>query len=187
LATPARYQLATGEALTVTILEPPLGPWSDQVEYWWRDVRAPLVAGELAATSVDRFILGEIGGAYVGSMGYATPRDTRDVAALEMVWTHPDHRRKGVAGVLLRHTLADFQAHGGVAMYLCTTNPAAFALYASEGFRPLVGDGMRYLAPGQQRFDQTYFADVGQPGSARRCGVTSPASPPCTTRRRPTG
>ena len=158
---PTTYRLTSGEAMTVTVLEPPLGPWADRIEHWWRDVRAPLVAGELAATSLDRFVVGEIDGTYVGSMCYDTPRDTHDVAVLEMVWTHPEHRRQGVARTLLQHTLADFRALGGVAMYLCTTNPAAFALYASEGFQPLVGDGMRYLAPGHEGFDRTYFADAG--------------------------
>jgi hypothetical protein len=46
-------------------------------------------------------------------------------------------------------------------MYLCTTNPHAYALYAAAGFRSLTGDGMRYLAPGHEDFDQTYFAHAG--------------------------
>jgi GNAT superfamily N-acetyltransferase len=158
---PTTYRLTSGETMTVTVHEPPLGLWADRIEHWWRDVRAPLVAGELAATSLDRFVVGEIDGAYVGSMCYDTPRSTRDVAVLEMVWTHPAHRRKGIARTLLQHTIADFRALGGVAMYLCTTNPSAFTLYANEGFCPLLGDGMRYLAPGHEGFDQSYFADAG--------------------------
>jgi GNAT superfamily N-acetyltransferase len=96
-------------------------------------------------------------------MTYATPRDTRDVAVLGFVWTHEDHRRKGIARLLLRETLADFRAGGGMAMYLCTTNPNAFALYSEQGFRPCVGDGLRYVAPplDPDGFDKTYFADAG--------------------------
>src|SRR5262245_5326771 len=157
----ATCRLGSGERMTITVLEPPLGPWADRIEFWWRDVRAAMVTGELAATSLDRFVVGRVEGGYVGSMCYATHRDRRDVAVLEMVWTSPAHRRKGVARALLRHTLADFRAIGGAAMYLCTTNPSAFALYASEGFRPLVGDGMRYLAPGHEEFDRSHFADAG--------------------------
>lgn len=160
------HRLATGETLTVRVLEPPLGDYAGRIEYWWRDIRAQLVAGELAETSLDRFVIGEIDGAYVGSMTYATARAAPDVAALEMVWTHPDQRRKGIADILLGQTLADFRVLGGRAMYLCTTNPHASALYARHGFRPLIGDGMRYLAPGQEDFDQTYFADAG-PARAR--------------------
>jgi ribosomal protein S18 acetylase RimI-like enzyme len=155
------HRLRSGETLTVRIVEPPLGDYAGRIEYWWRDVRAQLVSGELAATSLDRFVIGEIDGAYVGSMTYAASRAVPDIAALEMVWTHPDHRRKGIAELLLAATLADFRALGGQAMYLCTTNPHAFALYQAHGFRPLIGDGMRYLAPGHEGFDRTYFANAG--------------------------
>ena len=158
---PTTCRLPGGERLTVSVLEPPLGPWAERIEYWWREVRSAVLGGELAETSLDRFFVGEIDRAYVGSMCYARHRERPEVAVLEMVWTHPAHRRKGVARALLRRTLADFRALGGVAMYLCTVNPDAFALYASEGFRTLVGDGMRYLAPGGEDFDRTYFADAG--------------------------
>jgi GNAT superfamily N-acetyltransferase/RimJ/RimL family protein N-acetyltransferase len=157
----AVYRLESGEDLTVRVLEPPLGEYADLVEYWWRDIRGPLVAGEFADTSLDRFVVGELAGEYVGSMTYCAPRDTRDLALLEMVWTRPDQRRKGIGRTLLGHTLGDFRALGGVAMYLCTTNPHAFALYTAAGFRPHVGDGLRYLAPGQEDFDRTYFAPAG--------------------------
>ena len=157
------YSLADGRNLRVRILEPPLGDYTDRIEFWWRDVREPLLAGQLAETSFDRFVIGEVDGVYAGSMNYCTHRDSREVALLEMVWTHPDYRRIGIAKCLLQHTLADFRAVGGMAMYLCTTNPSAFALYASEGFQPLIGDGMRCLAPqfDPETFDRDYFADAG--------------------------
>ena len=158
---PVVYPLASGEALTVEVLEPPLGEIAGRIEYWWRDVRAPLLEGALAATSRDRFVVGVVGGEYAGSMTYATARAGGDVAVLGMVWTRPDQRRKGIARALLGHTLDEFRAAGGAAMYLCTTNPHAFALYARAGFRPLTGDGMRYLAPGREDFDRTYFAAAG--------------------------
>ena len=159
-------RLKNGDELTIRVLEPPLGDYGEGIEYWWRDVRAPLVAGELAETSLDRFIVGEVQGEYVGSMTYATSRQNSETAVLGMVWTRPDQRRKGIASAVLQHTLADFGALGGMAMYLCTTNANAFALYSQQGFRPLVGDGMRYLAPGCEGFDQTYFALDG-PASVR--------------------
>jgi len=157
------YPLDDGTQLRVRVLEPPLGDFAGQVEYWWRDIRVPLLTGALAETSLDRFFIGEVDGVYAGSMTYCMPRDTRDLALLEMVWTHPEYRRRGIARILLRHTLADFRAMGGMAIYLCTTNPAAFALYTAEGFRPLIGDGLRYVAPPHDvsSFDQTYFAWAG--------------------------
>ncbi len=158
----ATYQLANGETLVVRTLEPPLGDYIPKIEYWWRDVREPLVRGELAATSIDRFVVGELDGEYVGSMTYSLPRDTRDLSVLGMVWTRPDHRRKGIGEVILSHLLEDFRAQGGVAMYLCTTNPYAYDMYHKAGFRSLVGDGMRYLTPGHEDFDRTFFAYAGE-------------------------
>lgn len=154
-------ELSNGDILTVKILEPPLGKYVDCIWYTWRDVRQQLMVGELVETSVDRFIIGDLNGEYVGSMTYSTPRDTRDLAVLGMVWTRPDQRRKGIATVLLQLTLADFRAQGGIAAYLCTTNPTAFHLYYKQGFRPHIGDGMRYLSPGHEDFDQTYFSYAG--------------------------
>jgi GNAT superfamily N-acetyltransferase len=155
------HPLKSGEELVVRTLEPPLVGYTDRVEYWWRDVRDQLVNGELAETSVDRFFVAELNGAYVGSMTYCTPRDTRDLAVLGMVWTRPDQRRKGIGQIVLEEALADFRAGGGIAMYLCTTNPVAASLYAKGGFVPHIGDGMRYLAPGHGDFDRTFFADNG--------------------------
>jgi GNAT superfamily N-acetyltransferase/L-amino acid N-acyltransferase YncA len=157
------YPLDDGQSLRVRVLEPPLGDYADRIEYWWRDIREPLLAGKLMETSFDRFVIGEVNGVYAGSMNYCAHRDSREVALLEMVWTHPDYRRMGISRRLLQHTLADFRNIGGKAMYLCTTNPSAFALYASEGFRPLIGDGMRYLTPpfDSDTFESRYFADAG--------------------------
>jgi ribosomal protein S18 acetylase RimI-like enzyme len=148
-------------AIGIRVLEPPLGDDAQRVHFSWPDVREMVVSGRAVETSLDRFFVGEVDGEFAGSMMYAAPRDTRDVAALEFVWTEPQHRRKGVATALLHAALADFRAGGGRAMYLCTTNPHAFALYAKAGFRSLAGDGMRYLAPGQEDFDRTYFAYAG--------------------------
>ena len=156
------YQpLPSGGTLTIRVLEPPLGDDAEQIHYSWRDVRDAVVSGRLADTSLDRFFVAEVDGAFAGSMMYATPRDTRDVAVLEFVWTEPQFRRRGIARALLAYLLDDFRKGGGASMYLCTTNPHAYALYAQQGFRSLVGDGMRYLAPGHEDFDRQYFAYAG--------------------------
>jgi ribosomal protein S18 acetylase RimI-like enzyme len=149
------------------VLEPPLAPADARlVRFAWPDVRQMVVEGRAAVSSLDRFFVGLRAGAPAGSLMYATPRDTRDVAVLEFVWTEPAYRRQGVATALLGAALADFRAGGGAAMYLCTTNPHAYALYDRAGFRPLLGDRMRYLAPGHEDFDRTYFAYAG-PASVR--------------------
>jgi GNAT superfamily N-acetyltransferase len=66
------------------------------------------------------------------------------VAAMEV---HPDHRRRGLAGRLLRGLLAWGAAAGATRCYLQveSTNPAALALYAGLGFNPHHRYRMRHL------------------------------------------
>lgn len=154
-------RLRTGEEMEVRVLEPPLGEYAQRVEYWWSIIKDRLLAGEFADKSLDRFVIGEIGGEVVGSMTYATPRDTRDVAVLGMVYTVPAHRRKGIALAILRVLLELFESEGGLAMHLCTVNPHAFSLYRKAGFRPYTGDGMVWFAPSAANFDRTYLSYNG--------------------------
>jgi ribosomal protein S18 acetylase RimI-like enzyme len=55
----------------------------------------------------------------------------------EPVGTHPDHRRLGLGGAVLRHGLRRYAARGAdlVQVYSLTDNAASEALYASVGFR----------------------------------------------------
>ena len=75
--------------------------------------------------------------------------------------TFEKHRRKGVSSTLLGTLIEDFTAAGGQALYLCTRNPFAGALYEKHGFRVHVGDGMRFLAPGEEEFDRLFFRRNG--------------------------
>ena len=85
---------------------------------------------------------------------------------MEFVQTVDTHRTKGVASALLQNLLKRFRDDGGMALYLCTANPGTGMLYGNHGFRHHVGDGMRYLAPGCDAFDETYFGYNG-PGQVR--------------------
>jgi len=154
-------RLRSGEEMQLKVIEPPLGEYAERVEYWWSSIRDRLLAGEFVDKSLDRFVIGEMGGEVVGSMTYATPRDTRDVAVLGMVHTVPAHRRKGIALAILQALLELFESEGGLAMHLCTVNPHAFALYRKAGFRPYTGDGMVWLAPSATDFDRTYLSYAG--------------------------
>ena len=90
-----------------------------------------------------------------------TPAEGREIGIVEFVSTAEAHRRKGVASALLGQLVEDFTRAGGLALYLCTTNPHAGRLYESRGFRYLVGDGMRYLAPEAGEFDRDYLGGGG--------------------------
>lgn len=153
-------QLHTGETLAIEAFEPPFAG-GDTGMCWWRDVAADLMAGDLRRWLHTLYYVGEIDGERAGYMSCWTPTDTRDVGLVEFVWTAEAHRRKGVATALLRQLRQDFARAGGLALYLCTTNPHAGRLYERLGFRYHVGDGMRYLAPDAEDFDRHYLDDTG--------------------------
>ena len=153
-------KLKTGEELVVRILEPPLAEYAGKVGCW-ADIRDGLLGGQMTSWLFTPYFVGEIDNEVVGSMSYYAPVDTRDVGVVEFVQTAEKHRRKGVASALLGQLIERFRADGGLALYLCTTNPIAGRLYEKHGFGYHVGDGMRYLAPDAQDFDRTDLAFCG--------------------------
>ena len=152
--------LKTGESLVIKTVEPPLNDYADKVGCW-PIVRDELLGGELNPWLFTPYFFGEIEGEVVGSMGLYTPRDRGDVGVVEYVKTEEEHRGKGIASALLGHLIERFIGGGGLALYLCTTNPIAGGLYEKHGFWYKVGDGMRYLAPNADDFDRTYLAFCG--------------------------
>ncbi len=120
-----------------------------------------LLGGKFAPWLFTPYFVGEVGGEVAGSMSYYTPEDTHDVGVVEFVRTEEHHRRKGIASILMDSLIRRFRKDGGQALYLCTANPVAGHLYEQHGFHYLVGDGMRYLAPGSEAFDETYLALAG--------------------------
>jgi ribosomal protein S18 acetylase RimI-like enzyme len=57
---------------------------------------------------------------------------------VESVWTHPRHRRRGVASALVRTLVAKEREDGpsDVFVWVVPPNPAAFGLYTKLGFEP---------------------------------------------------
>ena len=155
--------LKNGERLDVEILHPPFAAYGDRAgEFcWWSDVRNDLLAGRLDAWLSTPCFVGEIDGELAGSMSLYAPRQRPEVGLVEFVRTAEGHRRKGVASALLGALIAHFRERGGLALYLCTNNPHAGALYEKHGFWYTVGDGMRYLAPGAEDFDGEHLAFCG--------------------------
>jgi len=154
-------KLRTGEELVIHMLAPPFPDYAGRVDCWWGDIRRELLGGQLKPWLFTPYFVGEIGDEVVGYMSYQTPADTRDVGLVEFVMTAEKHRRKGIASALMAELVHRFSDEGGQALYLCTANPNAGRLYETHGFWYLVGDGMRYLAPGAQDFDDTYLAFCG--------------------------
>lgn len=156
-------KLNNGETMVIKVMEPPIeSPYiSYDGLYWWQDVRDKVFAGNYKASSLDRFFIGEIGHEFVGSVLCNSSAQTKSLGLVEFVWTEPQHRRKGIMTHLLDVLIKNFGHEGGKMLHLCTSNPAAAALYRNAGFVHHIGDGLRYLYPGNESFDETYLAYNG--------------------------
>ena len=152
--------LKNGEEMCIRTVEPPLGEYADQVGCW-REVREDLLGGALTEWLYTPYFVGEIEDQVVGSLSYYVATDRRDVGVIEFVATDEHHRNKGIGSFLMKAAIERFRQDDGKALYLCTTNPIAGHLYERHGFRYHVGDGMRYLAPGADDFDQTRWVYGG--------------------------
>jgi ribosomal protein S18 acetylase RimI-like enzyme len=71
-------------------------------------------------------------------VGLARLTDEEIGPHVESVWTHPRHRRRGIASALVRLLVNEERAEGPVDVFVWVIhpNPAAFRLYASLGFEP---------------------------------------------------
>ena len=157
-------KVKSGETMVVKVMEPPIPEPYRRIDrlYWWEDLREKVLQGAYSRSSLDRFFVGEIGGEFAGCVLCIAPTDTRDVGLVSFVYTEPEHRTKGVMTQLLGALIEDFDRGGGKMIHLCTANPVAFDLYSKAGFVPLIGDGMRYLSPGNEDFDEAYLAYAGK-------------------------
>jgi len=159
--------LKSSEQLAVRIEEPPLldyarkTPGSELLDWCWPQIKEEMLGGQMRRWLHAPYALGELNGELVGSIAYYAAADRRDVGVVEFVQTAAAHRGKGISSALLGTLIERFIGEGGLALYLCTTNPIAGSLYEKHGFKYLVGDGMRYLAPGVTEFDETYLSFNG--------------------------
>lgn len=160
------FTLRDGKRARLRVMEPPFDDPEGRV-FWWPSMRERWLRGGFAQQCFDRVFAAEVDGELAGAITLMKPREAAsDVGAVEFVWTREDMRGNGIATFLLRQALAAFRSEGGLALFLCTTNPAAGRVYRAVGFRPLVGDGMRWLAQGAEDFDDIYFSRGG-PASVR--------------------
>ena len=89
---------------------------------------------ELYRDCRDFFVVAKVGGRVAGYAVACAEKRNAEIASLAV---HPDYRRRGVAGVLMRHTLRALGAagFGRVELMVRTGNTAGAQLYRSLGFR----------------------------------------------------
>ena len=154
--------LKTGEQLVIRILEPPINEYYASKALIWPEINDEMCAGQMKEWLVTPHFYGEIDGEVVSVMGLYVAADSPDIGVVEGVATVEAHRKKGIASALVDCLIQEFIDGGGRALYICAPdNPIASLLYEKHGFWYRIGDGLRYLVPGNEDFDDTYLADSG--------------------------
>ncbi len=159
--------LRSGERMAISVVEPPLTEYARRspdgrlVNWLWGEIKEELISGELRPWLYTPYAVGEIGPELVGSLAYYTSTYNREVGLIQFVETAEEHRSKGIMSALMSVLIEKFNAEGGLALMLCTANPIAGSLYEKHGFWYTIGDGLRYLAPGAEDFEESFFSDNG--------------------------
>jgi RimJ/RimL family protein N-acetyltransferase len=120
-----------------------------------------VTAQRLRASSDDNFVLGAFdGGRLIGTVGFFRIQGdkTRHKGRIWGVYVDPAFRRRGLAGEMMRATLARIGAVKNlhqVSLTVATTQLAARALYESLGFKA-IGVEARSLAIGNTYVDEEH-------------------------------
>ncbi|GAA4555076.1 GNAT family N-acetyltransferase [Planotetraspora kaengkrachanensis] len=89
--------------------------------------------------------------------GGAFRRHDESTAELKRIWTHPSHRRRGLARLVVRELEREAAARGYQRVVLSTgpRQPEAIALYLAGGYRPLFDVTAAPETVGEHVFDKT--------------------------------
>ncbi len=121
----------------------------------WHTHMDAALRGETDALQT-RFYLGVLDGRPVANV---LTSEQHGIGIVSHVFTHPEHRRKGICRAVMAEQMEDFRGRGGRALLLGTgfeTPP--YWIYYSFGFRSIQGGFMRYTAPGFEGFEEDWFA-----------------------------
>jgi len=138
----------------------PAQPWFSHGE---RVYLEGALTGRFAAVTGDVFCTAWLDDEPVGNVTLCTARSAPQTGLISFVFTRPDQRGRGIAGLLMREAMARLRAGGGLCAHLGTDNPAARRVYTACGFHDYNGHIMRWLDPSgsDADFDSAYFADRG--------------------------
>jgi len=110
----------------------------------WQFHLAAALSGEIELLET-RFYLGMLDGVPVGNVMTV---ESNGIGILGHVFTHPDHRRKGICQAIISRLMEAFRARDGSVLLLGTGfESPAYWIYHSFGFRSLKGGFMRYDTP----------------------------------------
>ncbi len=100
-------------------------PWIDDIQQRAR--------GSMPGVE-DHFFIALRGTRPAGHVWYTTDQSDRRLGLIGHVYTHPDYRRQGIAGVLMERAMQEFRHRGGMVMQLFTSTPYSLPFYEKLGF-----------------------------------------------------
>lgn len=167
----ARLSLKSGERMQCLLVEEPEESWGQDVQrllvhkhdhVHWHIARS--IAGPLDALET-RFYLGVVKGEAVGNIMTV---EHGGIGILGHVFTHPDHRRKGIASRIMANQMQDFRERNGRVLTLGTGfDSPAYWIYHSYGFRSIVaGSGAMWYWRQPEQIAEIWSAPI--------TGVASP-------------
>ena len=113
------------------------GEGADLVAAMERYAEREIPAGRLRAWIVERDGQPVAGGVIVLQVPAPMPGFVHgeELASIQNIWTEPEHRRRGLAGQIVRAMVAWCRAHGVRRLFLNATE-AGRGVYTELGFRP---------------------------------------------------
>ncbi|OGV53245.1 MAG: hypothetical protein A2017_06160 [Lentisphaerae bacterium GWF2_44_16] len=137
--------LENGEKMTISVMVPPEENYSEKLAVFLRHksdetgrcIKARL-EGKYAGDAEDRYFIGEINGDIAGQLWYGYGKNNFPIANFGHVYTAPEHRKKGISGVLMKYFMDDFH-RSPVAAALCTSSKEWIAgIYLKNGFKTVL-------------------------------------------------
>lgn len=161
----ARLTLKSGERMQCLLVQEPEESWAEDVQrllvhkrdhVHWHFARS--IAGPLDALET-RFYLGVVNGEAVGNIMTV---EHGGIGILGHVFTHPDHRRKGIASRIMGFQMQDFRERGGRVLTLGTGfDSPPYWIYHSFGFRSIVaGSGAMWYRRQPEQAEELWHAAI---------------------------
>lgn len=88
--------------------------------------------------AVDHLYLAEVNGSFAARVWFAYSRNS-GFGNFGNVYTEPEHRRKGLMGILMKHCVAGFEASSAKMLCCSTGSKFAAASYIKSGFHLIYG------------------------------------------------
>lgn len=158
---------------TAVACQPPLPPEliRNLLEFWGHLFQTDyepfrgVLSGEETGQNRDVIYVLKSAGKITGTCHLTMAESNPSIGGLGEVGTEPAFRGLGIAGQLCKQARDDFQAAGGQALFLGTSNPVAARVYDRLGWRQVAGSNVMVFVDGEGTL-QEFLVDYFRGGAA---------------------